>query len=327
MHSGSDRRLACVVAVLALTLAGCGAGDTPPPDSPPDAGASAGGFPVTVEHSLGSTTIEREPSRIVTLGATDADIVLALGVEPVGIRSPYGFERGVGPWAEDELTGSPTVLGREIDYETVAALEPDLIVNVFADGEQAAHDILTRIAPTVALPSGARPFAPTWQDSTRLIAQSLGRPADGERLVEGTEDYLAIVAAANPEYAGATLTYLDVQAGQAYVGSQDATAVELMGELGFQSVPFVRDLSPDRTQNLVSPELISEVDADVLLVYSIGSTDEEAVTSTPGLADLDAVRDDRTYFLPDLSLSAPSVLSIPYGIDALVPFLQAAVPS
>ena len=36
------------------------------------------------------------------------------------------------------------------------------------------------------------------------------------------------------------------------------------------------------------------------------------------------VREGRTYWLPDLSLSAPSVLSIPYGVDAMVPFLEEA---
>ena len=47
-----------------------------------DEGAAT--FPVTIEHALGKTTIEKEPTRIATLGWSDHDIVAALGVKPVG---------------------------------------------------------------------------------------------------------------------------------------------------------------------------------------------------------------------------------------------------
>src|SRR4051794_38142348 len=54
--------------------------------SAPDATA----FPVTVEHLWGSTTIEAAPSRVVTLGVTDADTVLQLGITPIAL-SGFAF--------------------------------------------------------------------------------------------------------------------------------------------------------------------------------------------------------------------------------------------
>lgn len=319
-------RSGALLAAAVLAFAGCSsAAETGSGAAGETSSAGGDAFPVTVQHSLGSTTIEREPERIVALGTTDADVVLALGEIPVGIRSIYNFPRGVGPWAEDELgSATPTVMGREIDYEAIAALQPDLILDVVDGGEQEQHDTLSRIAPTVSLPAGARPYAPTWQESTLLIAAALGKETEGAELVARTEAHLADVAAAHPAFAGRTVTYIDAFGAEAYIGGRDATAVRLMGELGFQPVPYIRDIQSDETQIPVSNELLGQVDADVVLIYSYGSTEEQALEQNPALQRLSAVQDGRTYWLPDLSLSAPSVLSIPYGVDALVPFIEGA---
>ena len=46
--------------------------------------ADEGAFPVTIEHAYGETTVEQEPERVVALGWSDPDVVLSLGVVPVG---------------------------------------------------------------------------------------------------------------------------------------------------------------------------------------------------------------------------------------------------
>jgi len=308
---------------LLLVLAGCSSAPAPAEQSPPAATAS---FPITVQHALGSTTIPQQPTRVYTLGPSDADAVLALGVTPVGIHSRYGFDRGVGPWAEQELgTASPTVTGgRELSLEAIAAAKPDLIINVASGGEQAEYDTLSRIAPTVALPAGAQPYSPRWQDATRLIAQALGKQAEGDKLVADTETYLEGVAADNPTFAGKTATYLDVMAGEVYVGGKEATVVTTLRELGFVNTPYVESLPASQTQVPLSAELLPQIDSDVLLVYGFGSNQQETLASNAGLANLGAVQARHAYFLPDLALSAPSVLSIPYGLDAMLPFLKAA---
>lgn len=309
-------------AALALVLAGC---STATPAAEPPAAATST-FPVTVTHSLGSTTIPAEPVRVVTLGPSDADAALALGVVPVAIHSRYGFERGVGPWAEEKLgTATPMVTGgRELSYEAIAAARPDLIINVASGGDRTEYDTLSRIAPTIALPAGAQPYSPRWQDSTRLIAQALGKQADGDRLVADTEAYLQRTAAGNPAFAGKTVTYLDVVSGESYVGGREATVVATMRELGFVNTPYVEEMPASQTQSAVSAELLPRIDADVLLVYGFGSSREEVLAGNVGLANLNAVKNGHAYFLPDLALSSPSVLSIPHGVDAMLPFLRTA---
>lgn len=315
-------RASGVAAAAVLLFAGCSGAPAAPPTTDP---APTGAFPVTVEHSLGSTVIEREPQRVVTLGSTEVDVALALGVVPVAIGSFYDFERGVGPWAEDELgDATPTVFSsRQLDLEAVAAAAPDLILDVNASGELADYEKLSRIAPTISLPVGAPPFAAPWRDTTRLVAQALGRADDGERLVRETEGYLTGVAAANPAFAGRTFTYLDLFGAEVYAGGRDSTVVETVGELGLVPPPYVQARGVTESTSPISLELLPQVDADVVLAYAIGTTDEEAVAQIPMLGRLTG----RLHFLPDLSLSAPSVLSIPYGVDALVPVLQEATAS
>ena len=78
-----------------------------------------------------------EPERVVTVGVTEHDTVLALGVLPVGVTDWYGDQPfATWPWAQDELgAAEPEVLvvrPTGSSYERIAALEPDLIIGTNA---------------------------------------------------------------------------------------------------------------------------------------------------------------------------------------------------
>jgi iron complex transport system substrate-binding protein len=78
-------RTVLVAALSLVALVGCtSADDRESARTTSRPGASAG-FPVTIEHTFGATTIEKEPARVVTLGWSAQDIVVALGVTPVGM--------------------------------------------------------------------------------------------------------------------------------------------------------------------------------------------------------------------------------------------------
>ena len=65
----------------------------------------ADAFPVTIEHALGTTTIEEEPTRVVAVGYAEADYPLSLGVVPVGAdKIEYaGNENGSSDWFDEAL--------------------------------------------------------------------------------------------------------------------------------------------------------------------------------------------------------------------------------
>ena len=155
-----------------------------------DAGNEAGGprpVPRTErELPLGSSTVRHQhvrgvPERVVTVGLTDQDAFLALGLAPVGITDWFGdHPHAVWPWAQDLLgDAEPEVLNADqgVDAEAIAALQPDLIVGLYAGITEDEYDLLTQIAPTFAQPGEYVDWGIPWQEQTRLVGRS-GRADD-----------------------------------------------------------------------------------------------------------------------------------------------------
>jgi iron complex transport system substrate-binding protein len=83
MHLMTRPAAALAALLLGLALAGCGGDDDDAAGDRPATGqTAAAAFPVSVEHKFGTTRIESEPERVVTVGYTDQDPVLALGRRP-----------------------------------------------------------------------------------------------------------------------------------------------------------------------------------------------------------------------------------------------------
>ena len=63
-----------------------------------------------IEHTYGSVTIPAEPQRVIALGYSEVDPILALGVVPVAVRDWFGDQpNAVWPWSQEAL-GSATFL-------------------------------------------------------------------------------------------------------------------------------------------------------------------------------------------------------------------------
>lgn len=281
----------------------------------------AGVFPATVEHALGTTIIPAEPRRVVALIDRDVDTLLALGVVPVAIRSQFGFEAGVGEWAVERLGGAkPAVwIGRELNIEAIAAARPDLIVFANSDGDPAAFDLLSAIAPTIPLPKGAKPWEATTEQTTLAIAEALGRKADGQKLLDDLDAYLAARKAAYPMFEGKSVTYLDIYPGGVSTYSKDHIVNGMMYKVGFSPNRAALEMPAGETSQNVSAELLHDFDADVVVYYPFGRTVEEISAEMPTFATLDSVKTGRAFMLEDLAFSNASVLSIPYALDRLLP--------
>lgn len=289
-------------------------------------------FPVTIEHKYGSTTIESEPERVVSVGYTDQDSVLALGVTPVGIRDWYGEQpHAVWPWAQDELgDAEPEVLAAsEINFEAVAALRPDLIVGVSSGMSEEEYETLSDIAPTITQSDEYVDYGVPWQAAHRMLGAALGESDLAEQQIADVEAMFAEVAEAHPEWAGleATVSYGMSESTIGSYASAD-TRSRLLTALGFVIPPEIDQLADGLFYSEFSLEEIAQVDRDLLVWIGAEGEVGERIRSHPLHDGLRAVQEGREIFWSELQGGAAgfsSPLSLPFLLENFVPQLEAAM--
>lgn len=314
--------------VAAFALAACGS-DGGATGSVPVSGAAAadGAFPVTVTHKYGSTTIPAAPQRVVSLGYTDQDAILALGTVPVGIREFTGQKpSATWEWAQDRLEGrTPTVLPvGEVNTEAIAALRPDLIVGISAGLTREQYETYSKIAPVVASPQGFIDYGTPWQDATRLTGQALGKSAEADKLVSDLEARFAQVKQQYPALAGKSAAGVrpsSADNASFFVwGSEDLRA-RFFQSLGMTIPTEFDQLAGQNFYATISTEEMSKLDqADVLVLITASQAERTTFEALPGYSNLADVRQGKVLTLDDqasAALSFSSVLSLPSVLDTL----------
>jgi iron complex transport system substrate-binding protein len=285
-------RWMAVAATLALALvAGCGgtsdAGSTGPgnpevatggrlfstaDEATAKLGADVGPgvFPRTITHARGTTRLERKPERVVVLDTGEIDAVLALGTLPVGTATPNGT---VPSYLQPQLQGSTNVGSLDgLRLEAIAALQPDLILGSQLRVDE-LYDQLSAIAPTVL---SIRPGFP-WKENLLLAGAALGEET---RATELLNDYQRRADAIRAQFTEPpTISLLRFMPDR----------IRLYGNLSMIGV-VLRDVGLPRppNQNIeelaaeISPERISEADADWIFYSSYGPHDGTAEGSVVG---------------------------------------------
>lgn len=330
----SPLTIPAAVAVLALSLVGCASGveDSAPKD---DASSTPtdGTFPQTVETAFGDVTIDSAPQRIVALGWADAETALALGYQPVGASDWLDFGGdGVGPWAEGLYDESPEIIATlEPSYEAIAALDPDLILDVRSSGDEDRYERLSEIAPTIGVPEGGEKYLATQEQQIDMISTALGVPEKGEALVAEIEAAYADAAEAHPEWAGKTVTVSakTSEGWGAYI--EESSRVQTLEKFGFVQNPAV-DALPANSGGFsvsISSEELGVMDADVVIVFPI-YIDSTEVTDDAQWKAIPAVADGRSIVM-DGAISSAYSLGSPqsslYTVENLVPLLEKAIPA
>ena len=324
--------LRAVIVLALLALAGC-ADAEPEPVAGASPAAEGGAFPVTVQHIHGETTIPERPVRVVSVGLTEQDTLLQLGVAPVGVTEWYGEQPfATWPWARELLgDAEPTVLSTSngFEFEKIAALEPDLIIGTNAGITKHDYELLSAIAPTVTNEPGSPGYFSSWQDQTLQIARALGREDDGQELVDDVEATYAEAAADHPEWEGLTATFSQ---GAPYDGSlyvyPDGLNTDFLTELGFAITAGLEDFSPDGYQAQISGENVGQMEADVMVFATESDQQFDDLQSFGTVANLAAVRENRSVYTDDVLAGAIyflTPLSLEYVLDHLTPQLELAV--
>ncbi|MFJ8808650.1 iron-siderophore ABC transporter substrate-binding protein [Streptomyces sp. NPDC102490] len=335
------RRLAAALSAAVLgvgLLAGCGSDSDDSADrSGGDTPAAAGAFPVTVEHAFGTTKVEKAPERVVSVGYTDDQTVLAFGIKPVGMVDQYPNPAGRSPdintqwpWVKDKWGDTkPEVIMKNGDtgpnYEKIAALRPDLIVAVYSEIDRAAYDKLSRIAPTVGRTKGEKePFSAPWQDNALHIAKALGKAEEGEKMVAGIQGKLDAAKQDHPRFADQTAVVLSWYKDSVAPFTSTDVRGRLVTGIGFGYQTEIDKIAGGDFYTTLSPERVDLVDVDRVFVIN-DKADQDALKKFELFGNLDAVKKGKVSYLLDsegpavgAAISQGTLLSMPYAVDELV---------
>ena len=339
------------LAALALLLTACGGGsEDATTDASADATADAteeatteasdGAFPVTITGALGETTIEEKPERVVTLG-WGTDIAYSLGTVPVGVEFQEwgGDAEGFLPWFRealdengDELPATIKVTGGEYDVNAIIALEPDLVLAPNSGLTQEQYDQLAAFTNVVAYPDG--PWITPVDEQIEITAQALGVPDEAQPLIDGIDTVVAEAAAANPDLANYTFSYvyLGATAGTLDIYPQGDGRVDLLVDLGLVPAPSWADYVPSGdafVKNLGLENADQLSDSDIIVTWFNDEAEQAAATAQPLWQSIPAVENGAVYEILDRGLGMATTLStplsVPWAIEAYIPILNDTV--
>ncbi|QBX55689.1 iron-siderophore ABC transporter substrate-binding protein [Nocardioides seonyuensis] len=323
---------ALIGAALALTaLTACSTGSTTATESTaPEAEttAEADAFPVTIEHALGETTIEDEPTRVATLGWVDHDHALALGVVPVGATKITwgGNAEGSTEWfdaAIEEIGAEAPVRYDDADgapVDEVAKLTPDLILATNSGITEAEYKKLSKIAPVVAYPEA--PWTTSWQDSLEMIGQALGRTGQADEVKADTEAAIEEAKEDNPSLQGAELIYgyltpTDLSTIGMY--APEDPRVSILRDFGMVDAPAVAEaIKPGEFYGSVSAEQASELDSDVFVTWVESEKSVDAIAEDKLLGQIPAIAEGHWYAESDKEMAMASTNPTPLSIPVIV---------
>ncbi|MFT3968946.1 MAG: Fe2+-enterobactin ABC transporter substrate-binding protein [Micropruina sp.] len=199
-------RSGVIAAVLAIVagLVGCSSA-APATSTSPSATPSQAGWPRTITHPLGTTTINAKPTKIVSTSVVLTGTLLALDAPVIGSGASTpntgGADTGLDQdgffshWGDIARERDVKVLYKntELDMEAVIAAAPDLIIISATGGDSTAEQYadLSKIAPTVAVDYNSL----SWQDTTKAVAEATGLEENATKLLADFDAKIATLKA------------------------------------------------------------------------------------------------------------------------------------
>jgi iron complex transport system substrate-binding protein len=260
-----------IISILTiLVLAACGGGNEKEntaekkADSPKTEDTS-----YTVEHAMGSTTLEKTPEKVVILTNEGTEALLALGVTPVGaVQSWTG-----NPWYDhiaDEMKDAEVVgLESEVNVEAIAALQPDLIIGNKMR-QEAIYEQLSAIAPTIF----AEDLRGNWKNNFELYAKALNKEAEGKEITEAYNTRIADLKEQLGDKLNMKVSMVRFMAGDVRIYQKDSFSGVILDQLGFAR-PESQNVNEFAIKG-ATKEQMPLMDGDILFYFTYETGDNAA---------------------------------------------------
>ncbi|TYB47329.1 iron-siderophore ABC transporter substrate-binding protein [Nonomuraea sp. PA05] len=199
MRSALTAPLTALAAVV--VLAACGTTEAPVTTQSPAAGstASATATPVTLTDARGKEVkLDRPATRVVSLEWGETEMLVSLGVMPVGAADVKGYAT----WdtaAKLDSTVKDVGMRQEPSIDSISALDPDLVI-MESDDEELATQLEKFVPVMVAKGSDATDNLKRMRDDLNMIAMATGKTDAATKLMS---DFDAAMAAGKEKLAAA----------------------------------------------------------------------------------------------------------------------------
>jgi iron complex transport system substrate-binding protein len=223
----------------------------------------------TVEHAMGSTTLEKAPKKVVILTVEGTEALLALGVTPVGaVQSWTG-----NPWYDHiakEMKDVEVVgLESEVNVEAIAALQPDLIIGNKMR-QEAIYEQLSAIAPTVF----AEDLRGNWKNNFELYAKALNKEEKGKEILEAYDTRIADLKEQLGDKLNMKVSMVRFMAGDVRIYQKDSFSGVILDQLGFAR-PESQNVDEFAIKG-ATKEQMPLMDGDILFYFTYETGDNVA---------------------------------------------------
>ncbi|WP_417880989.1 siderophore ABC transporter substrate-binding protein [Vibrio sp.] len=249
---------------------------------------------ITVDHIMGSTTLESSPQRVVVIGTGVLDAVDALKIKPVAVSKGTPLPDYLDQYNADNIASSGTIF--EPDFETIYTQKPDLIIV----GPRSSKHFkeLSKIAPTFvfAVENGSD----YWQN-TQSLWNDLGLIFDKQELVnqkiDGLNQRFAAIKSYNQSHDIDALMLMSSGGNVTSFGEGSRFSV-LYKDFGFKPTITVKDKKSEKTGGhgqLVSYELVSQENPSTLLILDRDKLVNKGKSTTRQDFDNELVKSTNAY--------------------------------
>lgn len=337
-----------------------------------------GAFPVRIQHTWfpAGTVVDAEPKRVVVLGMREQDTMTALGAQPLTVRNYFGAAH---PWTSfpwlsevqksgdyeviynptrDSKTGrvaettdgpvlangfaqaSNTPERKEVfDVAAITAMNPDLIVAMFAGLVLEDYQKLSAIAPTITMVSSdSKDYYSSWQEETYVLGKIVGRAQYAQDQVTAIQQEFVDAYTEHPELKDASIALAAPGPNGTFrLMNPYAEMSRFFSSLGMDFPGRIESItrSTGVSRKMYGIELpysslnfLDGVDALVWIVGHDGRAAMDKLKKTSAYQNLRVVRNNKSLELgPDEAeaLYYSSITSLPWALERLVPKLVAVL--
>lgn len=291
--------LSFISIIMIFTLAACSGSEEKNNAKQIDDSPKTEDTSYTIEHAMGSTTLEKVPQKVVILTNEGTEALLELGITPVGAVQSWTGD----PWYDhiaDQMNDVEVVgLESQVNLEAIAALQPDLIIGNKMRQED-IYEQLSAIAPTIF----AEDLRGNWKNNFELYAKALNIEEKGKEIIETYDTRITDLKEQLDDKLNMKVSMVRFMAGDVRIYQKDSFSGVILAQLGFAR-PESQDVDEFAIKG-ATKEQIPLMDGDILFYFTYETGDgvatelEKEWLEDPLFKNLEVAKNAEIYKVDDV---------------------------